>query len=76
MDLPTRVEIHATSVQLLLPAALAQGLRNRLHGDEMLAADRAMSSRLRLMLPIRMRLHGGRTWIVGGETHRRDRTRC
>ena len=66
LDLPTRVEIHATSVQLLLPAALAQGLRNRLHGDETLATDPGDATQLRLVLPIRMRPHGGRTWIVGG----------
>ena len=64
LDLPTRVEIHATSVQLLLPAALAQGLHNRLHDGETLAADRHDPSRLRLVLPLRMQLHGGRTWIV------------
>ena len=67
LDLPTRVEIHATSVQLLLPAALAQGLHHRLHDGEMLAADRDDPSRLRLVLPLRMQLHGGRTWIVTTE---------
>ncbi len=50
LDLPTRVEIHATSVQLLLPAALAHGLRNRLHGDETLATDPGDASQLRLEL--------------------------
>ena len=39
LDLPTRVEIHATSVHLLLPAALAEGLRGRLHDGETLAPD-------------------------------------
>ena len=53
-------------MQLLLPAALAQGLRNRLHDGEMLAVDRDDPSQLRLVLPLRMRLHGGRTWIISG----------
>ena len=65
LDLPIRFEIHAVSVQLLLPGPLAHGLQNRIHEDETLAADPGDPTQLRLVLPIRMRPHGGRTWIVG-----------
>ena len=65
LDLPSRVEIQATSIELLLPAALGQGMHNRLNDGETLAPEGHDPSRLRLVLPLRMQLHGGRSWIVG-----------
>ena len=65
LDLLTRVEIHAHAVHLLLPAGLPEGVHRRLLDGEELAPDRQDPSQLRLVLPIRMQLHGGRTMIVG-----------
>ena len=63
-------------MHLLLPAGTAAGLRSRLLDGEDLAADRQDPSQLRLILPLRMQLHGGRTWILGVPTRRPGRTRC
>lgn len=74
LSLPTRIEVHADSLQLLMPIALLAPMRARLEAGETAAPDAAEPELLRLELPIRMRLRGGRTWIVGGArpTFRRD----
>jgi len=58
-----RVEIYPASVALLLPIALLPGIRLRLSPGETAAPDAADPARLRLDLPVRMRLRGGRTII-------------
>ena len=65
LDLPSRIEVRAQSVHLLLPAGTVADLRSRLLEGEDLEADRQDPSQLRLILPLRMRLHGGRTWVLG-----------
>jgi len=66
----TRVEAHAQSVQLLAPISLMSAVRSRLGAKEEVAVDAADPSQLRLSLPVRMRMRGGRTWILGAdETH-------
>jgi DNA invertase Pin-like site-specific DNA recombinase len=72
--LPTRIEIHAASLQVLMPVALLATMRARLEAGETAAPDAAEPNLLRLELPIRMRLRGGRTWIIGAAklTSRRD----
>ena len=65
LDLLTRVEIHAHAVHLLLPAGLPEGVYHRVLDGETLAPDRQDPSKLRLVLAIRMQLHGGQTVIVG-----------
>jgi site-specific DNA recombinase len=65
LDLLTRVEIHAHAVHLLLPAGLPEGVYHRVLDGETLAPDRQDPSQLRLVLAIRMQLHGGQTVIVG-----------
>jgi hypothetical protein len=74
LSLPTRIEVHAASLQLLMPVASLATVRARLEAGESAAPDAADQSLLRLELPIRMRLRGGRTWIIGGAklTSRRD----
>lgn len=63
--LPERVEVHADSLRLLLPAAHLATIRSRLAEGEIAEAEAAVPTSLRLTLPIRMRLRGGRTWILG-----------
>ena len=74
LSLPSRVEIHAELLQLLIPIELLATIRARLEDGEIAAPDAAEPQSLRLELPIRMRLRGGRTWIVGGArpTSRKD----
>ncbi|WP_439534574.1 hypothetical protein [Polymorphobacter sp.] len=65
------------SLHILLPIALLPGIRSRLSVGEIATADAADPARLRLELPIRMRLRGGRTMIeaaAGSEpvTSKRD----
>ena len=66
MSALTRLEVHAASLQLVMPVGLLATMRARLQQGETLAADAADPTLLRLVLPIRMRLRGGRSWIVGG----------
>ena len=49
-----------------MAVGLLAAMRARLQPGEMLTADSADPTQLRLVLPIRMRLRGGRSWIVGG----------
>jgi hypothetical protein len=63
---PTRVEVHAKSLQLLMPVTLLASMRSRLERDETVEPDAAEPALLRLTIPIRMRLRGGRRWIIGG----------
>jgi site-specific DNA recombinase len=65
LDLPSRVEIRAQSVHLLLPIGLVGDFRDRLLDGEEVEPDRQDSSQLRLILHVRMQLHGGRTWLIG-----------
>ncbi|MBZ0227873.1 MAG: recombinase family protein [Bauldia sp.] len=67
LSLVTRVEVHAKSLQLLMPVAHMPKVRDRLIDGERADVDPADPSQLRLTIPIRMRLHGGRTWIIGGK---------
>ena len=60
-----RLEVHCKSLQLLMPVGLLATARSRLAPGETAEADAADPARLRLTLPIRMRLRGGRSWILG-----------
>ena len=72
----TRLEVHAHSLQLLMPLSQLPTLRAHLGAHESVAPDATDPAQLRLVLPIRMRLRGGRSWIVGDARAevRRDRT--
>jgi hypothetical protein len=65
LDLLARVEIHAHAVHLLLPAGLPEDLHRHLLDGEAFAQDRRDPALLRLVVPLRMQLHGGRTMIIG-----------
>ena len=67
LSLVTRVEVHAKSLQLLMPVAHLPKVGDRLVDGERADVDPTDPSQLRLIVPIRMRLHGGRTWIIGGK---------
>jgi len=66
LSLPTTIEVHADSLQLLMPVALLAAMRSRLEPNETAEPDAADPALLRLTVPVRMRLHGGRSWIIGG----------
>ncbi len=72
-----RVEVHPQSLQLLLPISLLGAVRSRLGPGEDAAPDHVDPAMLRLSLPIRLRLRGGRVWIEragrqDGASTRRD----
>lgn len=67
LGLLSRVEVHARSVHLLTPQARFKGMRARLHDGEELLPDRQDPKLARLILPIRLRTHGGRTTIFAAE---------
>ena len=56
LALPVRVEVHAESLQLLMPVTLLATLRSRLVPGETAEPD-AADPALRLIFPVRMRLH-------------------
>ena len=60
-----RVEVTANSLQLLMPVGLMTTVRSRIEPGETLEPDPADSAFLRLTIPVRMRLRGGRSWILG-----------
>jgi hypothetical protein len=60
-----RIEVHAQSLQLLCPVGLLASMRARLEPNETAVPDAADPALLRLTVPVRMRLHGGRTWVIG-----------
>ena len=61
----TRVELHATRLELLPIRSLAR-MRSHLLPGESADADPADPSQLRLSLPVRFRTRGGHTEINGG----------
>ncbi len=65
LALLTRIEVHAESLQLLMPIARLASMHSRLAPAESAEPDAADPTLLRLTLPVRMRLRGGRTWVVG-----------
>ncbi len=71
-----RVEIYPASVQLSLPIALLPGIRSRLGAGEIVAPDAADPARLRLELPVRLRLRGGRTIIARPDGTAPTASRC
>lgn len=64
--LPIRIEIHPESLRLLLPKAQLSTIRSKLASGETAEPDADDPALLRLILPVRMRLRGGRTWVLGG----------
>jgi len=66
LDPVTRIEIRQASLELLLPIRLLAVIRDRLAAGETAQPDAADGSMLRLSLPIRMPLRGGRSWMIGG----------
>ena len=74
LALPVRVEVHAEALQLLLPVMLLATVRTRLEPGETAQPDAADTALLRLILPVRMRRRGGRSWILGSSSpgSRRD----
>jgi site-specific DNA recombinase len=60
-----RIEVHAETLQMLMPIGLLATVRSRLAPGEVVEPDAADTTMLRLTVPVRMRLRGGRTWILG-----------
>ena len=66
LDRVLRIEVHAGSLQILMPLQHLPAIRGRLALGEQAEPDPVDPSRLRLTLPVRVRFHGGRTTIKGG----------
>jgi site-specific DNA recombinase len=66
LSLLTRVEVYPDALHLLMPIDLLPAMRNRIMQDERLDRDLTDPTQLRLMLPVRLQFHGGRTRIISG----------
>jgi site-specific DNA recombinase len=66
LSLPVRIEVLKNAVHLLMPVEYLASMRDRLEVGETADLDAADPKLLRLVLPMRLRLRGGRCWIVGG----------
>ncbi|MDT9601076.1 recombinase family protein [Sphingosinicella rhizophila] len=65
LTVPTRIEVHAHSLQLLLPIRLLPEVRASLADDEQVERVDEDPSSLRVIVPIRMKMRGGRAWTTG-----------
>lgn len=63
LSLPTRIEVHDRTVQILLPVEHLPAIREKLEGKERVEVDPADPTALRLSIPIRMQRHGGKRII-------------
>ena len=63
ISLPTRIEVHDRTVQILLPVEHLAAIREKLEGKERVEVDPAEPNSLRLSIPIRMQRHGGKRII-------------
>lgn len=63
ISLPTRIEVHDRSVQILLPVEHLSAIREKSEGKERVEVDPAEPNSLRLSIPIRMQRHGGKRII-------------
>ena len=65
--LPNRIEIHADHVEMLMPIHHLDGIQRHLENKEQASPDHAVPSMLRLNVPIRVSVRGGRTHVTGGK---------
>jgi site-specific DNA recombinase len=63
--IPTRIEVHDTSLILQLPVKFLHSIRKRLSPDERAEVDQADPKYLKLTLAIQMQRHGGKYTITG-----------
>lgn len=63
MTLPTRIEVHGRTVQILLPVEHLPAIREKLDPTELVEIDPVRPDSLRLSLPIRMQRHS-RTSVI------------
>jgi DNA invertase Pin-like site-specific DNA recombinase len=63
LSLPTRIEVHANSVHLVLPKSACPGIQARLTSDERIEDDVTNPTALRLIAAVRIRNRRGRTEI-------------
>jgi DNA invertase Pin-like site-specific DNA recombinase len=63
LSLPSRIEIHAQAVHLILPKSACPGIQARLTSDERIEEDVTDPKALRLIAAVRIRNRRGRTEI-------------
>jgi DNA invertase Pin-like site-specific DNA recombinase len=63
LSLPSRIEVHAHSVHLVLPKSACPGIQARLTSDERIEEDVTDRKALRLIAAVRIRNRRGRTEI-------------
>lgn len=66
LSLVSRIELHATGIELCLPIRLLARLQPKLGTGETAEPDCGDPSVLRLSLAVRLRMQGGRTEVIGG----------
>jgi site-specific DNA recombinase len=66
LALISRIELHATGLELCLPIRLLARLQPKLGTGETVEPDRGDPSVLRLSLAVRLCTQGGRTEVIGG----------
>jgi hypothetical protein len=65
LSLVTRIEVQRSPLQLLMPVRMLPSASGRVVDDELIYPDPGTPDQLRLIVPIRVQLRGGRTAVVG-----------
>ena len=63
LTLPSRIEVHERTVQIMLPVEYLPAIREKLSAEEKVEANPVDLTSLRLSLPIRMQRHGRKSII-------------
>ena len=66
LSLVSRIELHATGIELCLPIRVLARLQPKLGTGETVEQDRGDPSVFRISLAVRLRTQGGRTEVIGG----------
>lgn len=85
-EVVTRVEVHGDSVQMVLNQRALRGLNAnladtrtveaRLHPGDRLLAEASRLNHVRISIPIRMKMRGGRTWLEDAEENAGKKARA
>lgn len=73
LAVPSRIEVHCSAIQLVLPRSVCTGIQARLTADERIEPDLTDPNALRLIASVRIRNRRGRTEVQQAtiRTHRK-----